>query len=301
MILSKPANPNMPQLLGTLTSGEESKQLFKLNTKRKSNEKSLSVFLGLLVILTLILFALFPEFCSPHSPFKSDFNNVLQSPSSRHLFGTDELGRDILSRVIYGTRISISVAFFTSIVSLVFGTLYGSISGIKGGILDEVLMKIVDVFYSIPDLLLISIFILIFGKGIIGITAALSLLSWMRVARISRATVLELKNRPFILSAKVMGFSDLRIIFKEILPNMLAPLIVIFTFTIPSVILAESTLSFLGLGISPPDVSWGLMANNGWQGIRSYPHLIIFPCLAIFVSTVTFLQVGDYLKLRARQ
>ncbi len=179
--------------------------MFKPSTRRKSNERSFSGFLGLLIVLTLILFALFPEFCSPYSPFKSDFNNTLQSPSSRHLFGTDELGRDILSRVIYGTRISISVAFFTSIVSLVVGTLYGSISGIKGGIVDEILMKIVDVFYSIPDLLLISIFILIFGKGIIGITAALSLLSWMRVARIARATVLELKNRPFSLKCKSYG------------------------------------------------------------------------------------------------
>ena len=116
------------------------------------------------------------------------------------------------------------------------------------------------------------------------------------LARISRATVLELKNRPFILSSKVMGFGDIHIIIKEMLPNIIAPLVVTFTFTIPSVILAESTLSFLGLGISPPNVSWGLMANNGWEGIRSYPHLIIFPCLAIFVSTITFLRIGDKLK-----
>ena len=248
------------------------------------------------ILFVLFLFSLIPEYFAPYSPTKSDFDNILQTPSSQHLFGTDELGRDILSRVIFGTRISISIAVFTSLIALVFGTLYGSISGIKGGILDEALMKIVDVFYSIPDLLLISIFVLIFGKGILGITIALSLLSWMRVARISRATVLELKNRPFILSSKVMGFSDIRIIMKDMLPNIVAPLVVTFTFTIPSVILAESTLSFLGLGISPPNVSWGLMANNAWEGIRSYPHLIIFPCLAIFVSTITFLRIGDKLK-----
>ena len=276
------------------------RQLLKPNIKKRINQENFSSLVALLIIFALVLFSLFPEFFSPYSPFKSDFENILQSPSEKHLFGTDELGRDILSRIIYGTRISISIAFFTSFISLIFGTLYGSISGMKGGIFDEILMKIVDVFYSIPDLLLISIFVLIFGKGIIGITVALSLLSWMRVARISRGTVLELKNRPFVLSAKVMGFSDLRIIFKELLPNMLSPLIVTFTFTIPSVILAESTLSFLGLGISPPDVSWGLMANNGWQGIRSYPHLIIFPCLAIFVSTITFLKIGDYLKLKVK-
>ena len=267
---------------------EELRQLLKPNT--------ISSLFFSLVVFCLFLFALFPDYFSPHSPTKSEFDNILKTPSVEHLFGTDELGRDILSRVIYGTRISISIAVFTSLIALFFGTLYGSISGIKGGVLDEVLMKIVDVFYSIPDLLLISIFVLIFGKGILGITVALSLLSWMRVARISRATVLELKNRPFILSSKVMGFGDIHIIIKEMLPNIIAPLVVTFTFTIPSVILAESTLSFLGLGISPPNVSWGLMANNGWEGIRSYPHLIIFPCLAIFVSTITFLRIGDKLK-----
>jgi oligopeptide transport system permease protein len=300
MILLKPATLNMPQSREILMLEEVLRQLLKPNIKKRINQENFSSLVALLIIFALVLFSLFPEFFSPYSPFKSDFENILQSPSEKHLFGTDELGRDILSRIIYGTRISISIAFFTSVISLIFGTLYGSISGMKGGIFDEILMKIVDVFYSIPDLLLISIFVLIFGKGIIGITVALSLLSWMRVARISRGTVLELKNRPFVLSAKVMGFSDLRIIFKELLPNMLSPLIVTFTFTIPSVILAESTLSFLGLGISPPDVSWGLMANNGWQGIRSYPHLIIFPCLAIFVSTITFLKIGDYLKLKVK-
>jgi oligopeptide transport system permease protein len=217
-----------------------------------------------------------------------------------NLLGTDELGRDMLSRIIFGTRVSLSIAFFTSLISLILGTIYGSISGIKGGAIDEVLMKIVDIFYSIPDLLLISIFILILGKGTVGIIIALSLLSWMRVARISRASVLELKNRPFVLSAKTMGFGDNRIIFKELLPNILAPIIVTFTFTIPSAILAESTLSFLGLGISPPNISWGLMANSGWQGIRSYPHLILFPCIAIFISTITFLKIGEYLKTRAK-
>ena len=161
---------------------EELRQLLKPNT--------ISSLFFSLVVFGLFLFALFPDYFAPHSPTKSDFDNILKTPSVEHLFGTDELGRDILSRVIYGTRISISIAVFTSLVALFFGTFYGSISGIKGGVLDEVLMKIVDVFYSIPDLLLISIFVLIFGKGILGITVALSLLSWMRVARISRATVL---------------------------------------------------------------------------------------------------------------
>tara|TARA_Y100000748_G_scaffold243052_1_gene207268 strand:+ start:1116 stop:1940 length:825 start_codon:yes stop_codon:yes gene_type:complete len=274
--------------------------LFKQNIKRGLRTENLSYLFFICIFIVLCLISFFPEFFAPYSPYESNYNELLKKPSGLNPFGTDELGRDVLSRVIFGTKISLSVALFTSIISLVFGTIYGLFSGIKGGLIDEILMKIIDIFYSIPDLLLISIFILLFGRGVTGIILALSLLSWMRIARITRANVLELKNRPFIVSAKVMGFSNSRIAFKEILPNILAPIIVTFSFTIPSSILAESTLSFLGLGISPPDVSWGLMANNGWQGIRSYPHLIIFPCLAIFVATITFMKIGEYLKEKVK-
>ncbi|MBT4634039.1 ABC transporter permease [bacterium] len=270
--------------------------MLKQSIKRDSERKKVSYFIFGLIFIVLLVLSFFPDTFAPFSPSESNYNQLLQKPSKLNLFGTDELGRDILSRIIFGTRVSLSVAIFTSVISLVFGTIYGLFSGIKGGIIDEILMKIVDIFYSIPDLLLISIFILLFGRGTTGIILALSLLSWMRIARITRANVIELKNRPFILSAKVMGFSDARIVFKEILPNILAPIVVTFSFTIPSSILAESTLSFLGLGISPPEVSWGLMANNGWQGIRSFPHLIVFPCLAIFISTITFIKIGEFMK-----
>ena len=273
--------------------------MLKQSIKRDHERKKTSYFIFGLIFLVLIVLSIFPDSLAPFSPSESNYDQLLKEPSKLNLFGTDELGRDILSRIIYGTRVSLSVAVFTSIISLVFGTIYGLFSGIKGGIIDEILMKIVDIFYSIPDLLLISIFILLFGRGTTGIILALSLLSWMRIARITRANVIELKNRPFVLSAKVMGFSDTRIVFKEILPNILAPIIVTFSFTIPSSILAESTLSFLGLGISPPEVSWGLMANNGWQGIRSFPHLIVFPCLAIFISTITFIKIGEFMKEKA--
>lgn len=273
--------------------------MLKQSIKRDRERKKTSYFIFGLIFLVLIVLSIFPDSLAPFSPSESNYDQLLKEPSKLNLFGTDELGRDILSRIIYGTRVSLSVAVFTSIISLVFGTIYGLFSGIKGGIIDEILMKIVDIFYSIPDLLLISIFILLFGRGTTGIIFALSLLSWMRIARITRANVIELKSRPFVLSAKVMGFSDTRIVFKEILPNILAPIIVTFSFTIPSSILAESTLSFLGLGISPPEVSWGLMANNGWQGIRSFPHLIVFPCLAIFISTITFIKIGEFMKEKA--
>ena len=155
--------------------------MFTQSTKKDLNPAKISSIIFGVVLLLLILLSIFPDFFSPFSPSASNYDNLLKSPSKSNLFGTDELGRDILSRVIYGTRVSLSVAFFTSTISLILGTIYGLISGIKGGIIDEILMKIVDIFYSIPDLLLISIFILLFGRGITGIIIALSLLSWMRM------------------------------------------------------------------------------------------------------------------------
>ena len=270
--------------------------MLKLNTKSLRTKEKLKFYISLSIIILLLLFSFFPEIFAPYKATKSNYNNVLSLPSWLNYLGTDELGRDVFSRLVYGTKVSLFVAFSASIISLIFGGLYGCISGLYGAYIDEIMMKIVDIFYSIPDLLLISIFILIFGKGLLGITLALSLLSWMRVARISRSSVLELKNLPFITSAKLKGFGKTHIIFKEILPNILAPLIVTFTFTIPSSILAESTLSFLGIGISSPEISWGLMASTGWEGIRSYPHLIIFPCIFIFISTICFLNIGNYIK-----
>jgi len=270
--------------------------LLKLNIRSLGRKEAYKFYISLSIIILLLLFSVFPEIFAPYKASKSDYNNILSTPSWLNYLGTDELGRDILSRLIYGTKVSLFIALSASTISLIFGGIYGCISGLYGSYVDEIMMKIVDIFYSIPDLLLISIFILIFGKGLLGITLALSLLSWMRVARISRSSVLELKNLPFIISAKLKGFGKTHIIFKEILPNILAPLVVTFTFTIPSSILAESTLSFLGIGISSPEISWGLMASTGWEGIRSYPHLIIFPCIFIFMSTMSFLNIGNFIK-----
>ena len=268
----------------------------QLNIKKQKEKSKIKLYLSVFFILFLLISIFFPYLLTSMSPLKSNYEKILLSPNIENLFGTDQLGRDLFSRVIYGSKISLQVALFTSLISLIFGTIYGLIAGFSNRIIDEIMMKIVDIFYSIPDLLLISIFILFLGKGILGITIALSLLSWMRIARISRASTLEIKNLPFILNAKIYGFSKFHIMTKELLPNILGPLVVTFTFTIPSSILAESTLSFLGIGISPPNISWGLMASTGWEGLRSFPHLIIFPSLAIFLSTLTFYNIGNYLK-----
>ena len=211
----------------------ELKLLLKLTIKNLAKKNSIIFCISVSFFIFLIFCSIFPELIAPKNPNATDFNSILLGPSELNYLGTDQLGRDILSRIIYGSRISLSIAFFCSIISLILGGIYGLISGLYGGLLDEVLMKLVDVFYSIPDLLLVSIFILIFGKGLLGITLALSLLSWMRIARITRASVLELKNQPFIINARISGFSKIHIMFKELLPNLVGPLVVTFTFTIP--------------------------------------------------------------------
>jgi oligopeptide transport system permease protein len=249
-----------------------------------------------IIIITIIGVAVAAPYITPYAYYDADFNNLLKSPSKKHLMGTDEEGRDLLSRIIYGARVSIFVALGTAFVAFFIGTIYGAISGYVGGKLDEVMMRIVDVFYSLPDLLLIVLITLVIGRGVLGIVIALGLTAWMRVARIVRGTVMQLKTVDFIESARSLGASPSRILTVHIFPNILSPLIITVTFSVPYAILAESTLSFLGLGISPPESSWGTLASTGWQGIRTFPHLIVFPSVAIFITAFSFNLFGEGIR-----
>jgi oligopeptide transport system permease protein len=249
-----------------------------------------------IVILLIIVIALLAPYISPYPYDEIDFKNILSYPNREHLMGTDQEGRDLLSRVIYGSRISISVALGTAALALLIGTLYGSISGYIGGKLDELMMRVVDVFYSLPDLLVIVLMTLVIGRGVLGIVLALGLTAWMRVARIVRGNVIQLKNLDYIQSARSLGASPTRIVLVHILPNILSPLIVTISFSVPYAILAESTLSFLGLGIAPPESSWGTLASTGWQGLRTFPYLIVFPSLAIFITAFTFNLFGEGIR-----
>lgn len=254
------------------------------------------VILTGVIIVTIIGIAVAAPYITPYAYYEADFNNLLKSPSKKHLMGTDEEGRDLFSRVIYGARVSIFVALGTAFVAFFIGTIYGAISGYVGGKLDEVMMRIVDVFYSLPDLLLIVLITLVIGRGVLGIVIALGLTAWMRVARVVRGTVMQLKVVDFIESARSLGASPSRILAVHIFPNILSPLIITVTFSVPYAILAESTLSFLGLGISPPESSWGTLASTGWQGIRTFPHLIVFPSLAIFITAFSFNLFGEGIR-----
>jgi oligopeptide transport system permease protein len=254
------------------------------------------VFITGIIIACVIFVAAAAPYVSPYEFDETDFKNTLSPPTKKHPMGTDQEGRDILSRVIYGARVSITVALGTALIAIFIGTAYGAVSGYMGGKADELMMRIVDVFYSLPDLLLIVLITLVVGKGIEGIVLSLALTAWMRVARIVRGSVMQLKNMAFIESARSLGASPFRVFIVHILPNILSPLIVTLTFSIPYAILAESTLSFLGLGISPPQASWGTLASTGWQGMRTFPHLIAFPSLAIFVTAFSFNLFGEGLR-----
>jgi len=248
------------------------------------------------VIGLLFFAALFGDWIAP---YRFDLQNTAESlspPSRAHWMGTDELGRDLFSRLIYGTRVSMSVSLLTALSALVLGTLYGAVSGYVGGKIDNLMMRAVDVIYALPDLLLIILITVVIGRGIVGIFLALSLVGWITVARLIRGEVLRLKEFSYIEAARSMGATHTRILFRHILPNTVGVLVVTLTFRIPSAILAESTLSFIGLGLAPPAASWGTLANEGWKALKFYPHLIIFPSLAVFVTMLAFNFLGDGLR-----
>lgn len=214
--------------------------------------------------------------------------------------GTDGLGRDLLTRVSYGARVSLTVGLGTALVALVIGTAYGLISGYVGGGLDNFLMRTVEIFYGLPDILIFILLSLVFGRNITGLIMALALVTWVRFARIARGQVLQTKELLYVEGARAAGASRTRIVLRHILPNILGPVLVTLTFSIPAAILAESTLSFIGLGINDPysewGTSWGTLAQEGWRAMRTYPHVILFPGLAIFFTILAFNYLGNGLR-----
>lgn len=229
------------------------------------------------------------------TPYKYDQTSeqILQPPSATHVLGTDELGRDLLTRIIYGSRLSISIGLLVAVIAFLVGTTYGAIAGFAGGRLDTIMMRGVDLAYSLPDLLVMILIGVIIGRGTFGILLALGLVSWMGTARLVRAQFLHLKNEEFIEAARASGLNAWGIVTKHLLPNSLGPIIVSLTFIIPSAILAESTLSFIGLGLSPPACSWGTLASEGWRSLRTQPYLILWPSLFIFLTVLSFNLLGD--------
>ncbi len=262
---------------------------------------------GGVFLLFICIVGIFAPVIAPYSYNAQDMDHVLNTPNSKFLFGTDGLGRDLLSRIIYGARVSMAVGLVASIISLAFGTLYGAVAGYFGGRTDGLLMRVVDLFQSIPALVLMIIISVIFNalkffegsellRDTLGMIVALSLIGWVGVARLVRNQVLQIKEFPFVEAAKASGANNFEIVSRHILPQLSGSLIVMFTYLVPSQILFESFLSFIGLGLQPPYSSWGVLANEGWRSFRTYPHLILFPGIAIFLTMLASQFFGDGLR-----
>ena len=222
--------------------------------------------------------------------------NRLANPSALHPFGTDTLGRDLLARVLYGCRISLMVGFVSTLISLLIGVTYGAVAGFFGGRLDEAMMRAVDIFYALPDILLVVILMALFDRSLGLLFIALGATSWLTTARIVRGQVLSLKHEQFVEAARCAGVSDTGIILRHILPNTIGPIIVYATLTIPSVILGEAFLSFLGLGVPPPASSLGVLASEGAEAISVHPVLLIAPAVLMAVMLMSLNFLGDGLR-----
>ena len=253
--------------------------------------------IGLILITIFALCAIFAPLLAPASPVNIDLPHRLLAPTAHHLFGTDELGRDILSRVIYGARVSLTVGVCVVFFSLSIGLVVGSIAGFYGGALDRFFNVIVmNAFLSFPGILLAIAFVAFLGPGLFNLIFALSLGGWVGYARLVRAQVLAVKEREFVEAARALGASDWRILTKHIFPNMIQPVIVQAAIGMAGAVLAEATLSFLGLGVPPPTASWGAMLNDGRSHLFDAPHLVLFPAAAVMLTVLSFNFIGDALR-----
>jgi peptide/nickel transport system permease protein len=252
---------------------------------------------GVVLVVLFVILALLAPWIAPQDPAAIDLPTRLDTPSHAHWFGSDELGRDILSRVVYGARISMLVGSSVVATSLFLGLVIGSMAGYYGGGIDRfVNVVVMNAFLSFPGILLAIAFVAFRGPGIFNLVLALSLGGWVGYARLVRGQVLAAREREFVEAARALGASDLRIIVRHILPNIIQPVIVQAAIGMAGAILAEATMSFLGLGVPPPTASWGTMLNDGRAHLFDAPHLVLFPALAVMLAVLSFNFIGDALR-----
>ncbi len=255
-----------------------------------------AAIVSLYVITLIALAALVGPLLSPYPYFKQSLIFQNTPPSLEHWFGTDNVGRDLLVRCLYGARISLSVGIFATFISLIVGVLFGGIAGFVGGKLDNIMMRIVDIFYAIPLLLWVILMMVVLKPGLQNILIAIGITYWLNMARIVRAQVLSLKEQDYCLAAKAIGARPMRIILKHLIPNCIGPVLVTATFNIPQAIFTEAFLSFIGLGVGAPMASWGMLASDALSGLRSYPYQLFFPAMAICITMLAFNFLGDGLR-----
>lgn len=258
--------------------------------------RSKQAVIGMIMLLILIFAAVFAGVIAPYDPLAQDIIHRLQPPSMAHFFGTDELGRDIFSRILYGSRISLTVGLIAVTISSVVGCALGAIAGYYGGVLDNVIMRCTDVLMAIPSILLNISIVAALGSGLQNVMIAIGISSVPAYCRIMRASLLSLKNQEFVDASRAAGASDFHIIVRHILPNSLAPLIVQATLKIGGAILSCASMSFIGLGIVPPTPEWGAMLSTGRDFLRDAPHLTAFPGMSIMFAVFAMNLMGDGLR-----
>lgn len=275
-------------------SNGDSSSLFKDAWKRF--RKSKPAMFSLIVILLLAVIAILAPYIAPCDPYQQDVLNKFASPSAEHWLGTDNYGRDILSRLIYGARVSLSVGVVAEAIAVTIGVIVGVAAGYFGGKVDTVLSRIIEVFASFPFILFAIAVMFILGQGIINVFIAIGVIGWTGHARLIRSNVLQLRNKEYVEAARAAGAGHKYIMLRHMIPNCLSTIIVITTLDIPSDIMLEATLSFLGLGVAPPTASWGEMISTARTFLRQQPMFSIYPGIAIMITVLAFNTLGDSLR-----
>lgn len=265
-------------------------------TRLKANKVAL---VSLIVIILVVFAAVFLPMMTSYTYDSTDLANINAKPGGVHILGTDALGRDLLERLMYGARYSLIIGFAAAVINLIIGVIYGGVAGFLGGRIDNIMMRIVDVIYSIPSIIYIVLLMAVFkemgigGSGVLPIIIALAISYWVGMARIVRGDILQLKQQEFVLAARALGASKTRILFRHLIPNCMGSIIVTMTLLVPQAIFTEAFLSFLGLGISAPLASLGTLCNDAMKSIYVHPYQLLFPSLAICIIILAFNMLGD--------
>ena len=259
-------------------------------------KKNKLAMIGLFVLCFVILVCAFAPFIMPYGYEEQNLRLGAVAPNATHWLGTDTFGRDLLTRIVYGGRVSLSVGFIATAVALLVGVTYGAIAGYFGGRIDAVMMRLVDIFYALPFMIFIILLMVVFGRNLFLLFLALGAVEWLTMARIVRGQVQSLRQQEYIEAAISLGLGPAAIIFRHVIPNVLGPVVVYTTLTIPQVMLLEAFLSFLGLGIQPPMSSWGLLISYGVESMEEYPWLLILPGLALSITLFALNFLGDGLR-----
>lgn len=262
---------------------------------RRFTLSKVAVF-GLVALILLMLMAIFGPMLSTHPYYETNLALKNQSPSKEFWFGTDDLGRDMFTRTAFGARISLFVGIAAATIDLLIGVLWGGVAAFSGGKVDNLMMRLADILYAIPYLLVVIMLMVVMGSGLVPIIIALTITGWIGMARIVRGQILQLKEQEYIIAVTALGAGNRRILFKHLIPNAIGPIIVTMTLTVPIAIFTEAFLSFLGLGVQAPMASWGTMASDGLPAMRYYPWRLFFPAFFISITMLAFNLVGDGLR-----